>query len=83
MSELALIDARGLQRKSGIGLPHSKTWRKYCDRKRRASVLECGSPMPLSDRPRRATRTGQKARPTTYSLFTHYVPWLSIDLKRR
>src|SRR5262249_14232239 len=33
---------------SGIGLPHSKTlrnmWRALC----RGSVLECGSPMPLS-----------------------------------
>jgi hypothetical protein len=33
---------------SGIGLPHSKTSRKELRIIRRASVLECGSPMPLS-----------------------------------
>src|SRR5256885_14928963 len=32
---------------SGIGLPHSKTLRKECSTRRRDSVLECGSPMPL------------------------------------
>jgi spermidine synthase len=33
---------------SGIGLPHSTTSRKELRPRNRASVLECGSPMPLS-----------------------------------
>jgi sugar lactone lactonase YvrE len=41
------IGCNGLSVQSGMGLPHSKTLRSENDSKTRASVLECGSPMPL------------------------------------
>jgi hypothetical protein len=37
-----------VRRKSGIGLPHSTTSRKEWRAVLRDSVVECGSPMPLS-----------------------------------
>src|SRR6266498_3562080 len=43
-------------KKSGMGLPHSKTWRLDFSFGRRASVLECGSPMPLCFRMAEAAR---------------------------
>src|SRR5262245_37407149 len=67
MSEIALIVALGLGRKSSIGLPHSKTWRRHFDPRRRASVLECGSPLPLFN------RLGETLAPPTSWLFTHHA----------
>src|SRR5262245_48108314 len=40
-------DHKPFLRKSGIGLPHSTTSRKEWRAIARASVVECGSPMPL------------------------------------
>jgi hypothetical protein len=49
MNAVANSDAT-VRKESGIGLPHSKTWRRYFDPGLRVSVLECGSPMPLFTR---------------------------------
>src|SRR5436309_3663196 len=46
-------------RKSGRGQPHSKTSRKHSGCVARASVLECGCPLPLSLEPLSADRTLQ------------------------
>jgi hypothetical protein len=53
---------RALLRKSGIGLPHSTTSRKEWRAIRRDSVMECGSPMPLS----RLYCSVRKPRPTVH-----------------
>jgi hypothetical protein len=38
-------------RKSGRGQPHSKTWREEWHAGERASVMECGCPLPLCVNP--------------------------------
>src|SRR5438876_5974630 len=55
-------------RKSGRGQPHSKTLRKHPGCVARASVLECGCPLPLSLEPLSADRTLQSHPPCTVEL---------------
>jgi hypothetical protein len=50
MSEVAFNNACGLQKESGIGLPHSKTLARCFGSQYLRQVLECGCPLPLSDR---------------------------------
>src|SRR5437899_9045390 len=55
-------------RKSGRGQPHSKTSRKHPGCVARASVVECGCPLPLSLEPRSADRTLQSHPACTVEL---------------
>jgi arylsulfatase A-like enzyme len=71
------MERRGLNYangKSGRGQPHSKTWRKVDGPIRRASVVECGGPLPLWNSVRCDPTSSQRQ-----STLKHCLLWLILS----